>query len=265
MGEQAWWAEGIDLTKPSSARVYDVHLGGSHNLQVDREVAEEAARIMPSLPEVLRANRSFLRRVVRFMVDAGITQFLDLGSGIPTVGNVHEVAQGANPECRIVYLDNDLVAVAHSKAILRTNGQATAIRADLRSPAEVLAHPEVTEMLDLSKPVGVLLVAVLHFVADGDDPAGIVADYAEAVAPGSYVAISHARTDEVDDETKKAGEVYSKRIGGFWPRKRAEVAAMFGGLRLVEPGVVDPTEWHPDSGSALARRLDGWSGVALKS
>ena len=263
MDDQAWWTEGVDLTKPSSARVYDVHLGGSHNLQIDREVAEEAARIMPSLPDVLRANRSFLRRAVQFLVSKGITQFLDLGSGIPTVGNVHEVAQSANPRCRVVYVDKDLVAVAHSKAILRDNDQATAIRADLRRPDEVLTHRDVTSMLDFSQPIAVLLLAVLHFVEDDDDPAGIVARYVDALVPGSYLTISHARNDEVGDETKEAGDVYSKRIGGFWPRSRARVTAMFAGLNVVEPGVVEPTEWHPESPGS-AQRLDGWAGVAMK-
>ncbi|GAA2795568.1 SAM-dependent methyltransferase [Saccharopolyspora taberi] len=247
MSDSPWWASGVDLTKPSSARVYDVHLGGSHNFEVDREVAEAASRLMPTLPAVLRANRSFLRRAVQFLARAGITQFLDLGSGIPTVGNVHEIAQQANPGSRVVYVDNDLVAVAHSRTLLEGNERATAIRADLRYPDEVLGHPEVGQMLDLREPVAVLLFAVLHFVDDEDDPAGIVARYVEQVVPGSYVAISHACSDGVPESTLRAAELYSARIGGFHMRPWSRIESFFSGLVLVEPGLVDLTEWRPDS------------------
>jgi trans-aconitate methyltransferase len=244
---QSWWTRGVDVTRPSSARVYDVHLGGSHNFQVDRDLAEKAAELMPSLPAVLRANRSFLRRVVSHLAASGIRQFLDLGSGIPTVGNVHEIAQQANPDCRIVYVDNDLVAVAHSQSILRGNDRAVAIRADFRNADEVLDHPEVRSLLDFEKPIGVLFFAVLHFVPDADDPIGIVARYVEQLAAGSYLAISHACSDDIPDSTRDAAELYSQRIGGFYMRPKAQIAAMFGDLDLLEPGLVDLTEWRPDS------------------
>ncbi|GAA0530358.1 hypothetical protein GCM10011581_29020 [Saccharopolyspora subtropica] len=227
--------------------MYDVHLGGSHNFQVDRELAEKAAELMPSLPAVLRANRSFLRRVVHHLAELGVRQFLDLGSGIPTVGNVHEIAQRVDPECRVVYVDNDLVAVAHSQAILRGNDPATAIRADFRDVEEVLDHPEVRSTLDFDRPVAVLFFAVLHFVPDSDDPAGVVARYVDRVPSGSYLAISHACSDGIPESTREAAELYSRRIGGFHMRPKEQIAAMFGDLELLPPGLVDLAEWRPDS------------------
>ncbi|MER7012663.1 SAM-dependent methyltransferase [Saccharopolyspora sp. NPDC000359] len=266
MEAQAWWAKGVDVRRPSSARVYDVHLGGSHNFQVDRDLAERAAEMMPTLPAVLRANRSFLRRAVQHLAELGVRQFLDLGSGIPTVGNVHEIAQRVDPRCRVVYVDNDLVAVAHSQAILRGNDGAVAIRADFRDVDEVLGDVRVQSTLDFDQPVAVLFFAVLHFVPDSDDPAGIVARYADRLCPGSYVAISHAGSDGVEEARVRASALYSERIGGFFLRTNAEVAAMFGDLELVEPGLVDLLDWHPDPGEKWvdAPLTTGPGGVARK-
>lgn len=246
MNTRSWWAQGVDVAKPSSARVYDVHLGGSHNFQVDRDLAEKAAEMMPSLPAVLRANRSFLRRVVRHMAGLGVRQFLDLGSGIPTVGNVHEIAQQMAPDCRVVYVDSDLVAVMHSRSILRGNDRAVAIRADFRVVDQVLDDPEVRSMLDFGEPIAVLFLAVLHFVPDADDPVSIVSSYVDRLPRGSYLAISHACSD-VQESTREAAEMYSERIGGFHMRPKAQIAAMFGDLEMLEPGLVDLTEWRPDS------------------
>ncbi|MGP4016144.1 SAM-dependent methyltransferase [Saccharopolyspora sp. 5N708] len=247
MDAQSWWVQGVDVTKPSPARVYDVHLGGSHNFQVDRDLAEKAAALMPSLPTVLRANRSFLRRVVRHLAGRGVRQFLDLGSGIPTVGNVHEIAQQANPQCRVVYVDSDLVAVAHSHAILRGNDRAIAVRADFRDADYVLGHREVRSMLDFDEPIAVLFFAVLHFVPDDDDPIGIVSRYVRSLPSGSYLAISHACSDDITESTRQAAQLYSERIGGFHMRPKRQIAAMFSDVELVEPGLVDLTEWRPDS------------------
>ncbi|MER5389580.1 SAM-dependent methyltransferase [Saccharopolyspora sp. NPDC002686] len=266
MDTQSWWAKGVDIGQPSSARVYDVHLGGSHNFQVDRDLAEKAAQMMPTLPAVLRANRSFLRRAVQHLAERGVRQFLDLGSGIPTVGNVHEIAQRVDPDNRIVYVDRDLVAVAHSQAILRDNDRAVAVRADFRDVDEVLATDEVRSMLDFDEPIAVLFFAVLHFVPDSDDPAGIVARYTEQLCSGSYVAISHAGSDGVDESRKRASELYSERIGGFFLRSRDEVAPMFAGLELIEPGLVDLLDWHPDPGEPWQGEPDttGPGGVGRK-
>ncbi|RKT88348.1 S-adenosyl methyltransferase [Saccharopolyspora antimicrobica] len=265
MDTQSRWAQGVDIRQPSSARVYDVHLGGSHNFQVDRDLAEQAAAMMPTLPAVLRANRSFLRRAVQHLAELGVRQFLDLGSGIPTVGNVHEIAQRVDPRCRVVYVDRDLVAVEHSRAILRGNDGAVAIRADFRDVDEVLGDEQVRSVLDFDQPVAVLFFAVLHFVPDSDDPAGIVARYADALSSGSYVAISHAGSDGAESRAQ-ASSLYNDRIGGFFLRSHATVSAMFGDLELIEPGVVDLLEWRPDPGEKRSGEplVTGPGGVGRK-
>jgi hypothetical protein len=261
MDAQEWWAHGVDVTKPSPARVYDVHLGGSHHFQVDRDLAERAASIMPSLPAVLRANRAFLRRVVLYLVEHGVTQFLDLGAGIPTVGNVHETAQRANPLCRVAYVDNDAVAVAHSNAILRGNSRATAVRADLRDVDAVLDHAEVRALLDFDQPIVALFIAVLHFIPDSDRPAEIVARYVRRLASGSFVAIAQAGKDNVPENNKEAAALYSERVGGFFLRSTDEIGAMFGDLPLVEPGLVEITNWRPDDARGSVSPAPGtWSG-----
>ena len=248
MERPAWVGPDIDLSRPSPARVYDVHLGGAHNFQVDREAARRIAEVMPELPRILRANRAFLRRAVRFLVEQGITQFLDLGSGIPTAGNVHEVAWSIDPDCRIVYVDVDPVAVAHSRAILSESANATAVQGDLRRPQEVLTHPETLRTLDLSRPVGVLMFAVLHFVPDADEPAGIIRQYLDATAPGSYLAVSHASLEGDADRAEEATEQFRSRVTDFSMRTRGEIADLLAGVELVEPGVVYLTEWRPDPG-----------------
>src|SRR5262245_61809531 len=190
MDRPDWVPVDIDIDKPSASRVYDYSLGGSHNFAADRAIAKALHAAVPDGPLIARANRAFLRRAVLYLIDAGMRQFLDIGSGIPTVGNVHQVAQRAAPDTRVVYVDIDPVAVAHSQAILTGNDRATAIQADARHPETILAHRRVRELLDFDQPVAVMLVAVLHLVRD-DDPAGIVAALTGAVVPGSYVAISH--------------------------------------------------------------------------
>src|SRR5437764_15259666 len=172
MERPSWAPEGIDLNRPNAARMYDYALGGSHNFAVDREMVERVEAMMPGSSLIAHANRAFLRRAVGYCLDSGIRQFLDIGSGIPTVGSVHEVARPVTPEARVVYVDVDAVAVAHSQAILRDYPNATAIRGDVRAPADILDHPELAKMIDFSAPVAVLLMAILHFVPDEDDPAG---------------------------------------------------------------------------------------------
>src|SRR4051812_3645423 len=170
MERPAWAPRSIDITVPSVSRMYDYYLGGSHNFEVDREAARRAMEFMPGLPKVMQANRAFLRRAVRFAVGEGVTQFLDIGSGIPTFGNVHEVAQAAAPGARVVYVDHDPVAVAHSEAVLEGDEGAGVVAGDLRKPRDILASSEVGRLIDLNRPVALLLVAVLHFVEDADDP-----------------------------------------------------------------------------------------------
>ena len=248
MERPAWVGPDIDLSRPSPARVYDVHLGGAHNFQVDREAARRIAEVMPGLPRILRANRAFLRRAVRYLVGQGVTQFLDLGSGIPTAGNVHEVAWSVDPACRIVYMDVDPVAVAHSRAILGDHDHATAVQGDLRLPREVLAHPEAVRTLDLTQPIGVLMFAVLHFVPDADKPAEIVREYLDATAPGSYLALSHASLEGEADQAEEATEQFRSRVTDFSMRTRAEITELLAPVDLVDPGVVYLTEWRPEPG-----------------
>lgn len=251
----------VDWRKPSPARVYDVFLGGAANFAADREAAAKVTARMPELPAVLRANRSFLRRAVRYLVDAGVRQFLDLGSGIPTVGNVHEVALAAHPDCRIAYVDNDPIAVAHSRALLADTPQAGVVLADLRDSAAVLSDPTVRDLVDFTRPVAVLLVAVLHFVPDSDDPAGIVRRYVDGVVPGSYVVVSHA-TYDVSEHTQDAAEEYSRQVDGMHLRSQAEVAAMLAGLEIVAPGLVGVAEWRPDDDARHAPKRSGAAAVA---
>ncbi|HEX3783178.1 MAG TPA: SAM-dependent methyltransferase [Pseudonocardiaceae bacterium] len=247
VGIPSWSPEGIDWRKPSVARVYDVHLGGAHNFAVDREVAAELARIMPDLPALFRANRSFLRRAVRVLVDSGITQFLDLGSGIPTAGNVHEIAQSANPDCRVVYVDIDPVAVAHSRRILADNPTAEALGADLRRPEEILGHPVVGELLDLDKPVAVLLVAALNFVADEDEPGEIIGRYLGQVPAGSCLVLSHPTHGTLaPQQSHAAAELYTRDVDNVYIRDRGQIEQWLTGLDLLDPGLVFINAWRPE-------------------
>ncbi|HEX4221534.1 MAG TPA: SAM-dependent methyltransferase [Pseudonocardiaceae bacterium] len=241
----------MDVSKPNPARIYDYLLGGSHNFAVDRETAEAAmaAGQVTSAPAI--ANRSFMRRAVRFMLEEGIDQFLDLGSGIPTVGNVHEIAQQANADAKVVYVDNEPVAVAHAKALLADDPNSLMVAADLRDADAVLNHTDTRAMLDFSRPIGVLLVAVFHFVPDADDPAAIVARYCSAVPTDSYVAISHYTQDGYDadklERMHKGMATYQRTATPVYARTKAQLAALTTGLELVPPGIVWTPSWRPDN------------------
>jgi hypothetical protein len=249
MEELKWVPSTVDVTRPSVARMYDYYLGGSHNFEADRAAAKQVEQIFPGIAQSAQANRSFLRRVVRHLAAEGVDQFLDLGSGIPTVGNVHEIAQQANPASRVVYVDYEPVAVSHSNALLADNPNATAILADLRATSTVLNGAR--ETLDFSRPIGVLIIAALHFVPDSDDPYKAVAEYMAGLPSGSYLAISHATwdslTDEESAEARKVAQVYSNSDNKLAIRTFAEVARFFEGLELLEPGLVTVDEWRPDS------------------
>lgn len=247
MDRPSWAPGSIDLDRPSAARIYDYCLGGWHNFAADHAAAEQTVRLMPELPRVMRSNRSFLRRAVQFCAGAGVRQFLDLGSGIPTVGNVHEVAHGVDPQARVVYVDIDPVAVAHSQAILPGGARATAILADLREPDRVLADEQLRGLLDLDRPVAVLMVAVLHFVPDSDDPAGIVARYRAAMAPGSHLVLSHATFEGDPHGFASAKDQYERAVTPVTLRSRDQIAELFAGLKLVEPGLVRTPLWRPES------------------
>ncbi|MET9532900.1 MULTISPECIES: SAM-dependent methyltransferase [unclassified Streptomyces] len=269
MERPAWAPQGIDLSVPSVSRIYDYYLGGSHNFEVDREAARKAMEFMPGLPKVMQANRAFMRRAVRFAVERGITQFLDIGSGIPTFGNVHEVAQSVDPDSRVVYVDHDPVAVAHSKAVLEGNELTAVTAADLRKPREILDSPEVRSVLDLDRPVALLLVAVLHFIEDADDPDTAVAALRDALAPGSLLILTHASYEGIPVFQEQAGGavgVYRNIRNPLVMRSREEVARFFDGYELVQPGLVAMPEWRPD---APAEQEDpyafaGVAGVGLR-
>ncbi len=253
-------ATDIDVSTPSPARIYDYWLGGSHNFAVDREVGSRAAAAMPTLPAAIRANRAFLRRVVHHLAtEQGVDQFLDLGSGVPTVGNVHEVAQAANPDARVVYVDIEPVAVAHGRRLLADNDRATVIRADLRQPDDVLARPELNSVLDLSRPVAVLMIAVLHFLPDTDRPGDIVRSYRNRITPGSFIALSHAADDdELPTEQATMVEDYQKSTAvPFVHRDPDVLAEWLSGMDLVPPGIVLTNQWRPDTDPEAILRTFG--------
>lgn len=250
MERPAWAPRSIDVTVPSVSRMYDYYLGGSHNFEVDREAARRAMEFMPGLPKVMQANRAFIRRAVRFAVAEGVTQFLDIGSGIPTFGNVHEVAQAADPEARVMYVDHDPVAVAHSKVVLEGNDRADILAADLRKPQEILGSDEVGRLIDLNRPVALLLVAILHFVEEADDPYGAVAELREALAPGSMLVLTHATYEGIPlppERAEGAVDVYRDMRNPLIMRTRDEIARFFEGYDMVEPGLVPMPRWRPDT------------------
>jgi S-adenosyl methyltransferase len=258
---------GQQADRPNIARVYDYLLGGSHNFAADRASAAEFLARWPDARETMIANREFLGRAVRFLAgQAGIRQFLDVGSGIPTMGNVHPIAQQAAPGARVVYVDIDEVAVLHSRAILDGNDHAIAIQADLRNPPAILDNPELRDLLDLSQPTALLLVAILHFLPDRDEPATLVGQLRGALAPGSYVVISHGTTDGQPQHVAEAMEHYAQTTAEFQPRAHAEVLRFFDGLDLIDPGLVRVPRWRPDDpqDAQLAERIAAYGGAGRK-
>jgi hypothetical protein len=262
-----WRDAGADPTKPNIARVYDYWLGGRRNLVADRELAEAMATLDPWVPAACKANRAFLRRAVRFLAAQGIRQFLDIGSGLPTEGNVHQIAQQAAPEARVVYVDRDPVAVAEGRKLVGGNDRVTVVQADLRDPAKILLDPEVTKLIDFAQPAGVLLVAVLHFVLDADDPHGIITYLRDAAAAGSYLVISHVAGDGRAALTAAAERVYTSRGADGQARTREQIAGFFGGWELAGPGLVYAPLWRPDPGDDMPEHPERFwflAGVARK-
>ena len=242
----AWVPDEIDVELPSVARMYDYLLGGLHNFAADRALAQEAMRVFPDAPHVVRANRAFLRRAVRLLCDLGVDQFLDLGSGIPTSGNVHDVAHAKNPRARTVYVDSDPVAVTHSAAMLAEVPHATVLRADLRDPGDILSSPALTGHLDLGRPVAVLLVSVLPFIPDADRPARIVAAYRDATVPGSHLVITHGTNDYQPETVGKVEGVYSRTTQPGTFRSSDQIRALMPGYDLLPPGLTDAILWRPE-------------------
>ena len=266
--DPSWVPLGVDTKRANVARVYDYWLGGSHNFLADQDVARAIMAVEPNTREWIRANRAFLGRAVRFLAGNGIGQFLDIGSGIPTEGNVHEIAEQASPGAHVVYADIDPVAVAHSRAILGGNSNAAVISADLREPQEILFNDTVRGLIDFAQPAGLLLNLVLPFIADDEDPWQIVATLRDALAPGSYLVLSHG-TDEARPRVAQATEkVYNHGVStSIHIRSRADIRRFFDRFDLVDPGLVYIPEWRPDSPGdvpAEPSRLWGLVGVGRR-
>jgi hypothetical protein len=242
-----WAPSDIDIERPSAARMYDYYLGGSHNFAADRAAAAAMLAVIPDVPVGAQANRAFLRRAVRHLTAAGMRQFLDIGSGIPTLGNVHEIAQQAAPDSRVVYVDIDPVAVAHSEHILAGNPNAAVIQEDLRRPKSILEHDDVRRLIDFSQPVALMLVAVMHFISEEDDPASILTTLREATVPGSYLVMSHGTAESRPHEAAGGTAVYQRTSSPLTLRDRQQLRTLFDGYELVDPGVVFVPLWHPDS------------------
>jgi hypothetical protein len=236
----------FDTSVPHIARIYDYWLGGKDNFAADREAAERAMAATPTIVPGVQANRRFLGRAVRYMTGAGVRQFLDVGTGIPAASNTHEAAQSIAPECKVVYVDNDPIVLAHARALLTsTTGPTAYIEADARDTAKILA--EAADTLDFSQPVGVMLMAILHCVPDHDNPGGIVTSLLAACPPGSFLALSHPARDQVAVAVRAETSLTKSMGQKVTFRTREQVAGFASGLELVEPGVVPVQEWQPDS------------------
>ncbi|MFI9006116.1 SAM-dependent methyltransferase [Actinosynnema sp. NPDC053489] len=243
-----WVPDEVDIDSPSVARVYDYLLGGGHNFASDRELARRLVEAQPNVREIARQNRAFLRRAVVFLLEAGVRQFLDLGSGIPTVGNVHEIAQAAAPGTRVVYVDYEPVAVAHSRLLLQDNPDAVMVSADITRASDVLDAPATRRMLDFDQPIGLLAVTIGHYIPHAADPVGLFARYRDALAPGSHLALTHLTDDFSAVHGDRIVSTMKTTRDNVFPRGRAEVLELFTGFELVEPGLVTTSLWRPDKG-----------------
>ncbi|MFJ9711560.1 SAM-dependent methyltransferase [Streptomyces sp. NPDC101234] len=254
----------IDTSKPHPARIYDYLLGGKDNYEVDRKAGDQLGTLAPEVYASVKANRAFLHRAVRFVVENGVRQILDVGTGLPTSPNVHEVAQAVAPDVRVAYVDNDPIVKAHADALLNRAGTTSIILADLRDPQSILDHPEVRRVIDFGRPVALFLVAILHFIPDTDEPERIVATLRDALPDGSFLVLSHATSDFVGDRTE-AQAVYNNATATMNLRSRDRVERFFEGFDLVEPGVLQVPFWRPDATPpAGSEELGFYCGVAVK-
>jgi hypothetical protein len=279
MSDTSWWKSSpgeeneppnLDTGIAHIARVYDYWLGGKDHFTADREAGDEVMRINPNIRSSVRANRAFLARAVRHLAaEAGIRQFLDIGTGLPSANNTHEVAQAIAPESRIVYVDNDPMVLTHARALLASgpDGATAYLDADARDTGAILS--QAARALDFRRPIAVMLIAVLHFIMDEDDPYRLVADLMQAVVPGSFLVISHLPSDmhrQVPGQSEAAARINQLQIMAekVTPRSHAQVARFFDGTELIEPGVVPVQQWRPDSEEESAARAGMWVGVARK-
>ena len=249
-GGEDYFAGRPDLTelqtdRPHPARIYDYWLGGKDNYLPDQEAAEHAIAVSPDIPAAARENRAFLRRAVRLAAEAGIRQFVDVGAGLPSRGNVHEVARAVVPDARVVYVDNDPIVLTHGRALLADNRTATVIDGDVRRLGDVFDHPELRALIDFSEPVAVLLLAVLHFVTD-EEAAAAVRTVLEHAAPGSRLLLSHSTAEGNPERADEVALTWQNTRSGITLRGRAQVEELFAGWDLMEPGVEFVPLWRPD-------------------
>ncbi|MEV0614405.1 SAM-dependent methyltransferase [Nonomuraea sp. NPDC050404] len=240
---------GVDPTVPSVARMYDYYLGGKDNFPSDRAAAEKIIAIVPEVRETARDNRAFIGKAVRFMAEQGVRQFLDIGAGLPTQENVHEVAQRIMPDARVAYVDNDPIVLVHARALLADDSNIIAVRGDITDPAAILADPEITAHLDFARPIGLLMSAVLHFVPGDQQVGDIVKTLRGPLVPGSNLLISHFYAPDADNPKVRAGQQVYKgtKPGALVARSQGQIAAYFDGLTLLEPGIVPVKSWRPES------------------
>ncbi|MEU9782733.1 SAM-dependent methyltransferase [Streptomyces phaeochromogenes] len=264
MSQDGFRAEEIDTSRPHPARIYDYLLGGKDNYEVDRRAGDALAAVAPEVRIGLRANRAFLRRAVRYVVGSGVRQILDIGTGLPTSPNVHEIAREVTPDVRVAHVDNDPIVSAHAGALLSGSGVNSVVLADLRDPRAIVDHPDVRRVIDFDEPVAVLLVAVIHFLTDAEKPGRIVATLRDALPAGSFLVLSHATGDFADRSDAQA--VYSKATATLNLRSRAEVERLFDGFELVEPGLAQAPFWRPDTPPpARSGEIGFYGGVARKT
>ncbi|MBP9500746.1 MAG: SAM-dependent methyltransferase [Candidatus Promineofilum sp.] len=267
--ESDWIPQGVDLDRPSVARVYDYVLGGHHNFEIDRLAGDRFAKLVPDLELTAQANRAFLRRAASFISQQGVDQFLDLGSGIPTAGNVHEIVRRYIPDARVVYVDIEPVAIAHANALLADDPGAAAILADVRDTDTILNHPVVRELIDFSRPVGLIAVAFIHYIVDDDEAVRMMQAFKDRLSPGSYLAISVWTFDDAPPDVLARYEQLALELpmpGA--PRPYRTVLGFFDGFELLEPGLVHGPSWRPDDPDDSLfdnpERSVGWTGVARK-
>ncbi|GAA3393337.1 SAM-dependent methyltransferase [Cryptosporangium minutisporangium] len=270
-----WSADGrqIDVHVAHPARRYDYWLGGQDNFAADRASGDAVAAVFPSIRVAAAENRGFLRRAIRYLTaDAGVRQFLDVGTGLPTANNTHDIAQTIAPEARIVYVDNDPLVLVHARALLTSapRGRTAYLDADLRDPDSILGHEQLPEILNFGEPVGLVLAAILHFIADADDPARLVRHYLDALPRGSYLVLSHAACDDMDPATAEAvaAAATSNASGAFQLRTHDQISRFFDGLTLVPPGLTSTATWradHEPEPRPADEEVSTWAGVAYKS